>query len=153
MARWADYRAGEITRDVRGRARIWLGRSSVPVDGWREVEVKIRRLGPRSWLMRRFWVHPAANSGGWQWLSRYRVWEARGERLRTDEHAHHEDLDLTNDSPANIAVLLAEYHGRLHGWATVLYRLRDEHGRFLPGSTRPWSRAGAVLGPAAKPLS
>lgn len=149
MPRWPDYRVGSITRDARGRARIHLGRSLEPVDGWRQVEVKVRRLGPRRWLLRRFWVHPAATSGGWQYLSRFVAWEARGEVLRRDEHAHHEDLDWTNDAPENIKVMLAGYHGRLHGRATVLYRLRDAQGRFLPGSTRPWPRAGAVLGPAS----
>lgn len=144
MPRAAD-RVGSVRRDSRGRARIWLGRSAVPVDGWREVRVRVRKG-----VARTFWVPPLANSGGWQWLSRYTVMVTTGEPLRTDEHVHHEDGDRGNDAPENLAVLLAEFHGRLHAWATVLYRLRDERGRFLPGSTRPWPRFGAVLGPSAR---
>ena len=139
-------RCGTIRRDARGRARIWLGRSSVPQDGWRRVEVRTGR-GRRT-----FYVHPLATSGGWQWLSRYLVMADLGHLLRRDEHVHHLDLDWRNDLPSNLEVLLAEYHGRLHASATVLWRRRGPDGRFLPEEapvTRSWPRRGAILGRAA----
>jgi hypothetical protein len=116
-------RRGTLSWDRRGRCRIWLGKG-----------------------------HELANSGGWQWLSRYLVMADLGRRLRRDEHVHHEDENFKNDAAWNLRVLLAEYHGRLHGLKTVLYRKRDPLGRFLPveaPETRWWPRAGAVLGPAA----
>lgn len=112
---------GKITTDPRGRKRIYLGKG-----------------------------HPAANSGGWQWLARYVVWEESGVVLRSDEHVHHVDHDLTNNAPENLEVRLAEYHGRYHALHTIL---RDGKGRFAerdqPEGPFPAPRYGAVIGPAA----
>lgn len=112
---------GQITTDARGRKRINLGKG-----------------------------HPAANSGGWQYLSRFRVWQETGAVLRTDEHVHHLDDDKTNDEPENLEVRLAEYHGRYHATHTVL---RDWKGRFAersePEGPFPAPRYAAIIGPAA----
>lgn len=116
-------RRGTLSWDSRGRCRIWLGKG-----------------------------HELANSGGWQYLSRYLVMADLGRRLRSDEHVHHEDENPRNDAVWNLVVLLAEFHGRLHGLKTVLYRKRDPLGRFLPVEsprTLPWPRRGPILGPAA----
>ena len=78
---------GTVTRDRRGRLRIYLGRSRAPVNGWREVRILQGRPGRRREVSA--WVHPAASSGGWTWLPRFIAWRETGERLRTDEHAHH----------------------------------------------------------------
>lgn len=137
-------RCGTIRRDRRGRARIWLGRSTSWREGWRPIGAP---EAPR------VWVHPLANSGGWQWLSRYLVMADLGHLLRRDEHVHHRDGNWRNDLPANLLVLLAEYHGRLHACATVLYRRRGPDGRFLPEEkpeTRSWPRCGPVLGRASR---
>lgn len=118
---------GTITEDRRGRLRIYLGKR-----------------------------HPAANSGGWTWLPRFIVWRETGQVLRPDEHVHHECThagELRCANPAHFRVVLAEYHGALHGAATLLWRQRDAGGRFAPQPpTFPIPRYGAILGRAAADL-
>lgn len=99
--------------------------------------------------------HPYANKWGWQYLSRYRVMVDLNRPLRSDEHVHHIDLDKSNDQPDNLKVLLCEYHGRLHGLATVIGRHRNDLGMFeeIPEphpTPHPWPRHHAILGPEAK---
>lgn len=99
--------------------------------------------------------HPYANKWGWQYLSRYRVMVDLNRPLRSDEHVHHIDLDKFNDQPDNLEVLLCEYHGRLHGLATVIGRHRNDLGMFeeIPEphpNPHPWPRHHAILGPEAK---
>lgn len=111
---------GPITVDSRGRLRVFLG------------------LG-----------HPAANSGGWQWAPRFLVWEATGERLRKDEHAHHRCGVLWCCNPEHLAVSLAEMHGRYHALYTCL---RDGLGRFREidePHTSSAPRLGPIIGRAA----
>ena len=96
--------------------------------------------------------HPYANRWGWQYLSRYRISKDLGRPLRPDEHVHHIDHDKTNDHPSNLKLMIAEYHGRHHGLASVLARYRDELGRFVEDPAphvRRWPRQGAVLGTEA----
>jgi hypothetical protein len=125
---------GTVTEDARGRARIYLGREK----------------GMN--------LCPAANSGGWTWLPRYIVWELIGEVLRKDEHVHHECEMLWCSNPWHYRVILAEYHGRIHAAATLIFRMRDCLGRWKPGRlqipdpdprTYPVPRRGAVIGRAA----
>jgi hypothetical protein len=94
---------GTITKDARGRLRIFLGKG-----------------------------HPAANSGDWQWLARFVVWRDTGRLPSRTEHVHHRDQQVENNEPDNLAVLPASDHGRLHGKAVVHLRQRDAGGRFLP---------------------
>lgn len=111
-----------VRRDRRGRAWIWLG------------------LG-----------HPLANSGGWQYLSRYLVMSDLGRVLRSDEHVHHRQSHR-DDSLSNLEVVLAEFHGRLHASAATLCGWRDDLGRFVEHAAWPpssWPRYGPKLGPAA----
>lgn len=139
---------GTITRDPRGRLRIYLGRSMAPVPGWREVEIWVGRPGRIE--RKPAWVHPAATTGGWAWLPRFIVWRETGEVPRPSEQCHHEDGDVAGYDPSKIRVVLAEYHGRLHAYATLLYRLRDPQGRFAPsGETYPIPRYRAIVGRAA----
>jgi hypothetical protein len=145
---------GTVTEDRRGRLRIYLGRSREPREGWRRVTIRQGRRGRRRAVDA--WVHPAATSGGWAWLPRYIVWRETQQQLRGDEHVHHEcahagALRCTN--PAHFRVVLAEYHGALHGAATLLWRQRDAGGRFIPQPpTFPIPRFGAILGRAAAAL-
>jgi hypothetical protein len=144
---------GTITKDARGRLRIYLGRRHRPVDGWRRVEYTRRwrgRGGRWREARRAAWVHPAATSGGWAWLPRFLVWRETGEPPHPSEHCHHEDGDVSGYDPSKISVVLAEYHGRLHATATLIYRLRDPQGRFAPsGETYRIPRYGAIMGKAA----
>ena len=78
-------------------------------------------------------------------------------KLLTCEHVHHKSQDRTNDNPKDLELILAEYHGRIHGLATVLGRMRSEDGKFVevdrPEKTEKtvnWPRNKAVLGPVAK---
>jgi len=140
-----DSRAwpGLVTVDSRGRPRIFLGTSPVPVPGWRLV-----RYG-RKLAVERF-VHPAANAGGWQWVIRYLVWEATGEVLRRDEHVHHACRHPWCVEPEHLEVVLAEYHGALHAFHT---KLRDGRGRFaaeVPVGPYLVPRDRAVIGNAAR---
>jgi hypothetical protein len=140
---------GTITRDSRGRLKIYLGRRQSPVEGWREVRAWTGRPGRRRKVAA--WVHPAATSGGWAWLPRFLVWRETGEAPHPSEHCHHEDGNVSGYDPSKIEVVLAEYHGRLHAYATLLYRLRDPQGRFAPsGETYRIPRYGAILGKAAE---
>lgn len=116
-------RIGVITRDKRGRARINLG------------------VG-----------HEYANSGGWQYLGRYRVMVELGRRLATREHTHHIE-GVAFDGLTELEVLDTSYHGRLHASAVTLAGWRDELGRFVEHPKWPeydWQRRKAVMGPAAK---
>lgn len=139
---------GTITKDPRGRLKIYLGRSRMPVLGWCHVPIWTGRQGSRKVVSA--WVHPAATSGGWAWLPRFMVWRETGERPHPSEQCHHEDGDVSGYDMNKIRVILAEYHGRLHAYATLPYRLRDAKGRFAPlGETYRIPRYGAILGEAA----
>lgn len=128
---------GPLAADSRGRVRIHLGRSLTPVHGWRQTS--IRQPQPRSLNRLSVWVHPAANSGGWTWLPRFIVWRETGHVLRSDEHVHHEcdhDDALRCTNPDHFRVVTPEFHGRLHAYAMLLYRLRDVRGRWLSNESR-----------------
>lgn len=121
--------------DSRGRKRIYLGVS-----------------------------HPLANSGGWQYLSRYLVAKELGHALRSDEHVHHRNLDRSSDPVdcSNYELVNPVYHGRLHASAITLAGYRDDLGRFMPHDPSspdcpstalvpwPYPRFRAILGPAAR---
>ena len=100
--------------------------------------------------------HPDANSGGWQWRSRLVMQRLLGRKLHKSEHVHHlpqrygVPANRADDRPERLEVLACEYHGRLHAFATNVYRWRMEDGTWGPGFTFDWPRAGAVLGPAAR---
>lgn len=116
--------------------------------------------------------HPLANSGGWQYLSRYLVARELSKSaespntpvvLRSDEHVHHRNHDRTHDplDLSNYDLVNPVYHGRLHASAVTLAGYRDDLGRFtsydqLPPETLqseptfyPYPRFRAILGPAA----
>lgn len=86
-------------------------------------------------------------------MSRYEVMLALNRRLRSDEHAHHLDLNKSNNALTNLEVLYAEYHGRLHAFAATLAGYRDSLGRFVeydePGSPMAWPRWRYLLGMSA----
>lgn len=140
--------------DSRGRKRVYLG--------------KIGGTGA---------LHPLANSGGWQYVTRYLVARELGEGpLRTDEHVHHTDCDRTSDplDLSNYELINPVYHGRFHASAVTLAGYRDSLGRFtrytdehaghadhadgaidtpeMVDQTRyyPYPRFRAILGPAAR---
>ena len=137
---------GVVKLDSRYRACLQLGTSSSPRDGWRKVT-----YGARSLITR--YVHPAANSGGWQWCNRYLVWEITGEPLRSDEHVHHTCLHRWCVNIDHLEVSLAEYHGSLHAYYT---KLRDSRGRFVgdidPRPSYSVPRFGLIIGSAAREL-
>jgi hypothetical protein len=150
---------GTITEDPRGRLRIYLGRSNAPITGWREVKIMMGRKGRRRETVA--WVHPAATSGGWAWLPRFVVWRETGCLLRADEHVHHECQDRRCFEPDHLRVVTPQFHGRLHAYATLLFRLRDARGRWVPGQLeiplpephpRPYAvpRFGPIIGNAAR---
>lgn len=139
-----DSRAwpGPVSEDVRGRPLVFLGSSVAPVAGWKLVRYGRREVRERH-------VHPAANSGGFQWCSRFLVWEATGELPRPDEHVHHVCCSRWCVEPEHLEVSLAEYHGALHAFYT---KLRDGRGRFaaeIPGPTVLAPRYGPIIGRAA----
>lgn len=97
--------------------------------------------------------HPYATSAGYQRLARFIVAESIGRELRPDEHIHHLNGDLTDDRPSNLALVSAEYHGRVHGSALFVARHRD--GRFVEleqseSRYSSWPRHGAILGTQAR---
>lgn len=96
--------------------------------------------------------HPFANTGGWQYLARYRVMYELNKTLRRDEHVHHIDTDRSNDDIQNLELLNCTYHGRLHASAAALAGYRS--GRFVeyvdPIGPFSWPRHKAVLGSTAK---
>lgn len=119
----APLGAIHVTRDRRGRAKIQLGRG-----------------------------HVYANKGGWQWVCRYVVMVSLGRVLRADEHVHHCDENLANDSLDNLHVYLMEYHGRYHAWRTSIAGGRNAAtGRFQvveydePDTPVAASRDGAII--------
>ena len=138
---------GPVKLDSRGRAYLQLGTSASPLPSWHKVT-----YGAKSLITR--YVHPAANSGGWQWCNRYLVWELTGELLRSDEHVHHTCLHRWCVNADHLEVSLAEYHGSLHAYYT---KLRDGRGRFVgdvePGPTYLTPRFGPVIGRAARDLA
>ena len=93
--------------------------------------------------------HALANSGGWQYLSRYVVAKelARESQesaregdpenalvpLRSDEHVHHVNLSRSHDplDGSNYRLINPAYHGRLHASAITLAGYRDDLGRFV----------------------
>lgn len=98
---WAGRRSGVSTTTAKPRKIIYLG-----VD------------------------HPYANSGGWQYLSRYLVMKEIGQRLHPDEHVDHIDLDKHNDQLSNLRVMLAKPHGKHHAYLAELAGSRGPDGRF-----------------------
>lgn len=75
--------------------------------------------------------HPFANSQGKNYLSRFVVQYTTGERLRSDEHVHHENGRQEDCRRDNLEVWLAERHGRYHAKNQLLYMLRDRTGKFV----------------------
>ena len=76
--------------------------------------------------------HQFANSGGWQYLSRYLVMKELNRKLLSDEHVDHIDQNKSNDKIDNYQLLLAEQHGK----KSITYRAllgvyRDDKGRFI----------------------
>jgi len=136
---------GPVKLDSRGRPYVQLGASSSPRPGWRRVT-----YGKSSPITR--YVHPAANSGGFQWCNRYLVWELTGELPRYDEHVHHTCLNRQCVNVDHLEISLAEYHGSLHAYYT---KLRDGRGRFVGdiatlGPTYSVPRYCAIIGNAAR---
>lgn len=74
---------------------------------------------------------PRANSGGWQYLSRYIVMKQLNRVLHKDEHVHHKDHQKDHDDLHNFQVLLAESHGRHHVYIAELCGGRGSDGRFI----------------------
>lgn len=106
---------------------------------------------PRVALCRR---HPFANSGGWQYLHRYLLMRSLGERLSSEEHAHHSNgapKDSTNVRDLHVMGVID--HGVYHRGVRrrthtgpELWGPRDAKGRFTKLPTREaldaaWSRA------------
>lgn len=73
-----------------------------------------------------------------QYLSRFIVMNATGERLRKDEHVHHSDGDKFNCRLSNLEVWLAERHGRFHANHQLLYMCRDLAGKFARSEVPPF---------------
>lgn len=95
------YDGHPVTIDNRGRKRVYLG------------------VG-----------HEYANTGGWQYLSRYKVMKELGRTLQTVEHVHHRNLDKGHDTTDNYKVLLAERHGKYHTYVAEIAGGRGSDGRF-----------------------
>lgn len=94
--------AGYLVRyDRRGRALVYLGRK-----------------------------HRFADRSGQQYVARFKVAMALGELPPTDRHAHHVDLRRQHDAIANLALLPADEHGRLHAAAMTAAGQRGVDGRF-----------------------
>lgn len=110
---------GQAYKEDRGRTRVYLGRED-----------------------------PCSNSAGWQYVYRVEVSTTLGRTLRSDEHVHHVDGDVTNNSLSNLELVAAEYHGRLHASAVLLAETVDGSFAELPTPQGPfrWPRWGAVLG-------
>lgn len=87
--------------------------------------------------------HQFANSGGWQYLSRYLVMRETGQLLRSDEHVDHINQDKLDDRLDNFRVMLAESHGRHHVYLAELAGGRGPDGRFQV-YTRPIDLTGEV---------
>lgn len=96
------YDGHPVTVDNRGRRRVYLG------------------VG-----------HALANTGGWQYLSRYKVMCELQRVLGTDEHVHHQNLDKGCDTTDNYKVLLAERHGKYHSYIAEVAGGRGPDGRFV----------------------
>ncbi len=58
--------------------------------------------------------HELANGSGKVYMHRYIAAMKIGRALLPNEHAHHKDGNKENNSPANIEVLLADVHAKLH---------------------------------------
>lgn len=58
--------------------------------------------------------HPMAGKKGYALESRLVAAEALGRFLEKDEHVHHVDLDETNNSPENLALVSRSQHTKLH---------------------------------------
>lgn len=111
---------------------IYTGVENAYLDlGRREISfpLSIVQRAPIVYLPRN---HPHRNSAGWQYLSRHVVMEITGEKLRRDEHVHHDNRDKTDCRAENLKVMLAEHHGRHHASYQLLYMLRDRLGRWAP---------------------
>lgn len=93
--------------------------------------------------------HPYANSAGWQYRYRLLVAFALGRLPRSDEHVDHLREGCSDDDLLHLRLILAEYHGRDHAFATELAGGRSADGRFQelekPLDTEPASRDAAVI--------
>ena len=94
-----------IDHPLRTRGRVWVA------DGRRRIQLG---LG-----------HIHANSGGWQYYSRYIISTCLGRVLLTEEHVHHKDLDRLNDNPSNLELRLASNHGKYHRHLAILTEFRQ----------------------------
>lgn len=110
---------GRITADRRGRLRIYLGkRRCTHADCCAECI----RCGGKGYV-----VPDPANSGGWQWLSRFIVWQRTGVVLPTAMHTHHSTGQMDS---LEVQVVPSSIHGRIHAYATNPFRRRGPDGRW-----------------------
>lgn len=58
--------------------------------------------------------HPYANSGGWQYLYRYRMMCYLGRKLDPSEHVHHLDGNIHNNNLNNLHLINPSEHGKIH---------------------------------------
>lgn len=91
---------------------------------------KVSHLGDRK-IVHIGKSHPYANSGGWQYVSRYNVMKELGRRLTTDEHVDHVNLNKQDERLENYQLLLAESHGQRHTYIAELAGWRGVDGRFV----------------------
>lgn len=119
-----------VSEDSRGRRRVFLG------------------IG-----------HPLANSGGWQYLYRFRVAHDLGKLPPSDEHVHHVSGDRRDDF-GELALVAISYHGRLEAHGATVAGRRGPDGRFRrlsfdeieeSGGERWLPRFAAIVGSAAYP--
>lgn len=82
---------------------------------------------------------PYANSGGWQYLSRYRVCCALNRQLQMSEQVDHIDKCRTNDDIRNLRVLISLYspkeqwnhHNWQRGGTAVIAEWDEKVGKFV----------------------
>jgi len=65
-------------------------------------------------------IHPNANENGLYPLHRVLIENSLGRLLNTDEIVHHIDGNKENDSLANLEVLFASEHPRVHGKGRIM---------------------------------
>lgn len=113
---------GRITSDKRGRLRIYLGKRRCQ---------SCAGLGASCNVCdgKGYRVPEPANSGGWQWLSRFLVWQRTGVVLPTAIHTHHQDGKMDS---LDVDPIPRHLHGRIHAFASNPYRRRGADGRWLP---------------------
>jgi len=103
----------ELCKEL-GRATYHLLAAALASRDWREDS----RGRYRAFIGRR---HPYAQrrGHGMAWRYRFIAQVIMGRALEEYEHVHHEDHDPGNDTPWNLSVVHASYHGSYH--ATGIY--------------------------------